>query len=58
MSVDSADIPAIPLYRAFKARTFTKNDISLHFIILDILYEGQSLTVGSIFASKPANPLI
>jgi hypothetical protein len=38
LSVDSSDISENPLYRAFKAKTFTKNDISLNFIILDILY--------------------
>lgn len=38
LSVDSSNISENPLYRAFKAKTFTKNDITLNFIILDILY--------------------
>jgi len=48
LSVDSSDIPNNPLYRAFKAKTFTKNDITLHFIILDILREGKSLSANEI----------
>lgn len=39
LSVDSSDISHNPLYRAFKSKTFTKNDITLNFIILDILYD-------------------
>ncbi len=37
LSVDSSDISENPLYRAFKAKSFTKNDITLNFILLDIL---------------------
>lgn len=37
MSVDSRAIPHNPLYRAFKAKSFTANDILLHFYILDML---------------------
>ncbi len=48
LSVDSSDIPINPLYRAFKAKSFTKNDITLHFTILDILYEGAALTAAEI----------
>ncbi len=39
LSVDSSDISQNPLYRAFKSKSFTKNDITLNFIILDILYD-------------------
>lgn len=48
ISVNSASIPANPLYRAFKAKTFTKNDIALHFYILDILAGGRSFTAADI----------
>jgi hypothetical protein len=48
LSVDSSNIPTNPLYRAFKAKTFTKNDITLHFMILDILYDGVALSVNEI----------
>jgi DNA-binding transcriptional ArsR family regulator len=48
LSVDSSDIPINPLYRAFKAKTFTKNDITLNFIILDILYDGIALSAAEI----------
>lgn len=37
ISVDSALISTNPFYRALKAKSFTKNDIILHFFILDIL---------------------
>lgn len=45
LSVDSTMISANPLYRAFKAKSFTKNDITLHFILLDILQEEKAYTV-------------
>ena len=37
LSVDSRAIPENPLYRAFKTKSFTDRDITLHFHILDIL---------------------
>ena len=37
LSVDSRAIPANPLYRAFRTKSFTDRDITLHFHILDIL---------------------
>ncbi|MDR1766047.1 MAG: WYL domain-containing protein [Lachnospiraceae bacterium] len=40
-SVDSRHIPHNPLYKAWQAATFTKNDINLHFILLDILADGK-----------------
>ncbi|MGB4984465.1 MAG: WYL domain-containing protein, partial [Erysipelotrichaceae bacterium] len=48
ISVDSAAIEGNPLYRAFKAKTFTKNDITLNFIILDILSNFQDLSINMI----------
>lgn len=48
ISVDSAEITANPLYRAFKAKTFTKNDITLNFFILDILAEHNFLSTSEI----------
>jgi Predicted transcriptional regulator len=48
LSVDSSDISENPLYRAFKAKTFTKNDITLNFILLDILQEHSMLSATEI----------
>lgn len=47
-SVDSSEISTNPLYRAFKAKSFTKNDITLNFIILDILYDGAAAAASEI----------
>lgn len=47
-SVDSSEISTNPLYRAFKAKSFTKNDITLNFIILDILYDGTAASAAEI----------
>ena len=46
LSVDSAAIPENPLYRAFKAKTFTKNDITLHFSLLDLLADGKGYSAS------------
>ena len=46
LSVDSRAIKENPLYRAFRTKSFTDRDITLHFHILDILkvMGGQSIT--------------
>ena len=44
LSVDSRRIPRNPLHKAFKAKSFTDKDITLHFYILDILADGSSLS--------------
>ena len=50
LSVDSRSILHNPLYKAFKAKSFTDNDITLHFYILDILADGRHCTVREIAA--------
>ncbi len=49
LSVDSRAIRHNPLYKAFKAKSFTANDIMLHFYLLDLL-RSESLTVKEIVA--------
>ena len=46
ISVDSRRVPRNPLYQAWRAASFTKNDITLHFWLLDILSadDAKSLT--------------
>ena len=39
ISIDSRTIRHNPFYKALKAKSFTDGDITLHFIIFDILYE-------------------
>ena len=48
LSVDSRAIPENPLYRAFQAKTFTDLDITLHFLLLDILPETDGLSITDI----------
>ena len=48
LSVDSRHIPHNPLHKAFKAKSFTDKDITLHFYILDILADGSSLSSRTI----------
>lgn len=48
LSMDSREIPHNPLYNAWKASSFTKNDMSLHFLLLDILMEEEALGVSEI----------
>lgn len=48
ISVDSRSVLHNPLYKAFKAKSFTDNDITLHFYILDLLASGETLTVRKI----------
>ncbi|WP_028521230.1 WYL domain-containing protein [Ruminococcus flavefaciens] len=48
ISVDSGHIPENPLYSAYYSKSFTDNDIRLHFLITDILADGSSLTLREI----------
>lgn len=48
LSVDSRSVPHNPLYRAFKAKSFTDLDITLHFLLMDLLDEEESLTLSGI----------
>lgn len=48
LSVDNRGVPHNPLYQAFKAKSFTDADITLHFILLDILSGGEALSVRQI----------
>jgi len=48
LSVDSRHIPHNPLHKAFKAKSFTNKDITLHFYLLDILADGSALSFREI----------
>ncbi len=45
LSVDSRAILENPLYRAFRTKSFTSRDIALHFHILDMLADGDELSL-------------
>jgi len=45
ISVDSRKIRHNPFYKALKAKSFTANDIMLHFFLLDILQSGEKMTL-------------
>jgi len=48
ISVDSRTIPHNPLYKAFKAKTFTATDVILHFYVLDILSQSEKILLREI----------
>ncbi|MBR6542047.1 MAG: WYL domain-containing protein, partial [Anaerotignum sp.] len=48
LSVDSRTISKNPLYNAFRAKSFTAGDITLHFFILDILIDGEKYSTKEI----------
>lgn len=48
LSVDGRTVRHNPLYRAFKAKSFTAKDITLHFLILDILADGGAMSASQI----------
>lgn len=49
LSIDSRAAEHDPLYKAWKAKSFTDGDITLHFILFDILFEPSvSLTLAEI----------
>jgi predicted DNA-binding transcriptional regulator YafY len=46
--IDCAKLATNPLYAAWKSKSFTNNDIHLHFYILDVLQNRNSLTIEEI----------
>ena len=51
ISIDSRSVSENPLYKAWKAKSFTDGDITLHFILFDILSAPDSaLDLGAIMA--------
>ncbi len=48
LSVDSRAVSSNPLYRAFRAKSFTDRDIMLHFQLLDILSEAEGIPIFEI----------
>ena len=48
LAIDSNLLDTNPLFQVWKTKSFTDNDIVLHFLILDILQDGKKLTVEEI----------
>ena len=48
LAIDSNLLDTNPLFRVWKTKSFTDNDIVLHFLILDLLQDGTELTVEEI----------
>lgn len=49
ISVDSKTIPQNPLYAAWKSKSFTDNDLLLHFFLLDLLWDHpEGMTAGNL----------
>ena len=51
ISVDSRRVPRNPLYQAWRAASFTRNDITLHFWLLDILSPDEAKPLTDIVAA-------
>lgn len=45
LSFDSRSVRRDPLYRALKSKSFTDRDVTLHFLLMDVLADGKELTV-------------
>jgi hypothetical protein len=48
LSIDSRHTMHNPLYKIFKAKSFTAMDISLHFMLMDILSDGARKTLNQL----------
>lgn len=46
LSIDSRHTTHNPLYKIFKAKSFTAMDISLYFMLMDILEDGSKKTLN------------
>lgn len=50
ISADARRVGESPLFRAFKAKSFTRRDIIFHFLVLDVLAGGVELSIHEILA--------
>ena len=48
LAIDSNLLDTNPLFQVWKTKSFTDNDIVLHFLILDLLQDGQKMTAEEI----------
>ncbi len=48
LAIDSNLLDTNPLFRVWKTKSFTDNDIVLHFLILDLLRNGRTMTAEEI----------
>ena len=48
LAIDSNLLDTNPLFRVWKTKSFTDNDIVLHFFILDLLQDGVKMTAEEI----------
>lgn len=55
ITIDSGSISINPLYNVWRAKSFTDNDISLHFFLLDLLQDGEARNVNEITDEIQAN---
>jgi hypothetical protein len=55
ISIDSRAIRHNPLYKAFKTKSFTAGDVALHFYIMDILANGEALSLREIIGKIDAD---
>ena len=65
ISLDARSVSRNPLYKAFKVKSFTSKDISLYFIVMNILKSGGSYSLTDIlnnidsdYLSYFSNPLL
>lgn len=55
ISLDSSRIEENPLYKAYYSKSFTDNDIRLHFLLLDIFFDNTPLSLKEIISSLDNN---
>ena len=57
LTADARELPHNPLYTAFKTKSFTDNDITLHFYLLDLLRGDRAMTIREITDAVEADYL-
>ena len=48
LSLNTNTLSFNPLYRIFETKSFTDNDIMLHFYLMDILHDGETMTADEL----------
>lgn len=57
LAIDSSLLDTNPLYQVWKTKSFTDNDVVLHFLILDLLQDDTALTASALTAEEITDAL-
>lgn len=56
--IDPSEVTENPMFAVWQAKSFTKNDVFLHFVLMDIFQVGEAYSVNQVLARIDADYLV